>query len=461
MENYKNLSLNEGQLNAIKVIHKFLNTELSMLDRPYITISGPGGSGKTYMIKAALQNYPKLIKGATISHFAKKVLKDSLDGAFEIYTLASLFKADSYINNEGKFVVYYNLARAKEALRGVSLLVIDEVSMIDDSLFNIIVNLGIKIIAIGDKYQLPPVEQAEDSKFFDTIDAELTEIMRFTGPLGDFSTIFVDEIKEGNKGRRMNKNIISYKTQRISKVNETGSGYIFINKLIPLLKFAAQEFKRNPESLTSCRIIAYKNNTIDDINFYIRKLLYGKNVGKYVVNELLISDGGYNNIIKNGDIFRIINIKKGIRSGDNLRILYLYLVDKNDKVFKVEVLNEDDEENLEAYNKTIEKGSNKAKATHNWEALKKFKASFAKFKYSYAVSVHKIQGSSIENVYVFEGEIMGVKPISIKEKFQSLYVAVTRATHRTYIYNPTQKVINNAIKINLNRFKNESTKNIS
>jgi ATP-dependent exoDNAse (exonuclease V) alpha subunit len=99
----------------------------------------------------------------------------------------------------------------------------------------------------------------------------------------------------------------------------------------------------------------------------------------------------------------------------------------------------------------------KAKNTHHWTEYKNFIDSYAKFKYSYAVSVHKAQGASIKNVYVFEGEIMGVKPISIKEKFQSLYVATTRAMHRVYIFNKQNSVNNSMIKITKKMFLNENT----
>jgi hypothetical protein len=45
------------------------------------------------------------------------------------------------------------------------------------------------------------------------------------------------------------------------------------------------------------------------------------------------------------------------------------------------------------------------------------------------------QGQTLNNVYVCEGEVMGVGPLTWKQKFQALYVAMTRAKEKLYIYN--------------------------
>lgn len=42
---------------------------------------------------------------------------------------------------------------------------------------------------------------------------------------------------------------------------------------------------------------------------------------------------------------------------------------------------------------------------------------------------------TLTNVYVCEGEIMDVKPIEWQQRFQALYVAMTRARKKLVIYN--------------------------
>jgi ATP-dependent exoDNAse (exonuclease V) alpha subunit len=54
--------------------------------------------------------------------------------------------------------------------------------------------------------------------------------------------------------------------------------------------------------------------------------------------------------------------------------------------------------------------------------------------YSYAASIHKAQGSTINHVFIIE-----VKLTTTKEKLQSINVGISRASYRAYIYNKIYK----------------------
>jgi ATP-dependent exoDNAse (exonuclease V) alpha subunit len=71
-----------------------------------------------------------------------------------------------------------------------------------------------------------------------------------------------------------------------------------------------------------------------------------------------------------------------------------------------------------------------------------FKESFAYFNYSYAASIHKAQGSTINHVFIIEDDILEVKLTTTKEKLQSINVGISRASYRAYIYNKIYKVDN-------------------
>jgi superfamily I DNA/RNA helicase len=70
-----------------------------------------------------------------------------------------------------------------------------------------------------------------------------------------------------------------------------------------------------------------------------------------------------------------------------------------------------------------------------WHRYYAFTEQFAVFDYCYAVNLYKAQGQTLNNVYVCEGEVMSVKPLTWKQKFQALYVAMTRAKEKLFIYN--------------------------
>jgi ATP-dependent exoDNAse (exonuclease V) alpha subunit len=70
------------------------------------------------------------------------------------------------------------------------------------------------------------------------------------------------------------------------------------------------------------------------------------------------------------------------------------------------------------------------------------KSLFAYFNYSYAASIHKAQGSTINHVFIIEDDILEVKLTTTKEKLQSINVGISRASYRAYIYNKIYKVDN-------------------
>lgn len=439
----KLLTLNSEQLEAKIKITEFIKDP----NKKYITVSGPGGSGKTFMLKEAIKQYDSSrVIGATISHFAKEVLKKSLGENIQVFTIAKLLNKRMIYDSESGEPILVASGAYNQALNFADILIIDEVSMIDDILFKELLALNIKIIAVGDKYQLAPVEQEHDSKFFDTIDVELKTVMRFTGPIKFLSKLFISEIGSFNDGYSIDKYIINKETSRTSDIDDNGSGYIFLKGLNSVIKLVVSELKKDMTSTDSCRIIAYKNNTINYINGVVRKSLFGKNLNKFEVGELIISEGGYRREITNGSIFRIKKLTKAI--GPHGIPCYILTLD-SELVNPVYVVSEDGQneyDQIEEYLKTI------AIRERNFASYKDFVESFANFNYSYAVNVYKVQGSSINNVYILEDEIMGIRPIGMKQKFQSMYVAVTRARHRVYIYNKNYNVNNSHIDIINKRF---------
>ena len=103
MERYINSSLNEGQKYAVDIIKNFLDGKIN---KQFITISGPGGSGKTFLLKEALKDYTHLkIRGATVSHFAKRILQESLGVSFTVSTFASLLSMKVSHDNSGNLIM--------------------------------------------------------------------------------------------------------------------------------------------------------------------------------------------------------------------------------------------------------------------------------------------------------------------------------------------------------------------
>lgn len=427
--------LNNEQQEAANGIQQFLSQPF----RPnsYFGLAGPPGSGKTFMMDYALNGYHN-VQGGTISHSAKNVLNTSFKHTtIDCYTVAQLLGMRMISDTEEiKFVIS---PKATPAIKNGSILVIDEVSMIDDYLYSKIMNevnkKRVKLIAVGDPFQLPPVGQEHDSRFFSKKDAELITSMRFGGDIGDISVKMRKEIENINNEIDFNPYMLDDEFITSPTHMTDGKGYRFENDIYTVVKAAAREIDAHSDNINHARILAYTNNSVRLLNDGIREYIYGKHAGQFEFNEIVISNGGYvhnqNPLIHNGQILRVIDQEDGIgEEGVPVKILQF----KNDFKVNVPVVANTPEAQA-IYKAKLAEKYKMAKEYNQWRQYRAFQDSFAWFDYAYATTLHKAQGMTLNKVYVLEGEIMNMKKLSWKQKLQALYVAMTRAKDQLVIYN--------------------------
>lgn len=438
--------LNKEQSNMVIGISKYIRSELEL---PFYMVQGSGGTGKSFSVIRSIMNIPvSSVIAAAPSHFAKNVLQEFLGLEYRVTTIAGLLGKKVSYDDSGKEV----LKPIKNHTPPICLypvIIIDEASMVDDDTFKEIVEYvektGKKLIVLGDYCQLPPVNQQHDSLFFNQISVELVQPMRFTGLIYDLAGYVRDEIIKVRNGSIPKLNAINIKTDRISKIDERGSGYIFINNLRSLIDAAIRRFKRG-KGADYVRVVAYRNKTIDKINHHIRKGLYGENPKQFEVGELIINNGGFSTlskgrkkqIISNGSVFEV---REAVEIVGPYGIPSVSLKFKG-KYFENNIITVSTK-GMEMFNRIEARLKRIAKNDISyWKDYFSFKDSFASFSYSYAASCHKVQGSSIKHIFILEDDIYSVRPTSAKEKLQSLYVAITRASFRVYVYNKDFKVNN-------------------
>jgi len=433
--------LNAGQVTMVKDLVSYLEDPND--PREYFTVYGGPGTGKSFAIKRAIShiNLSRFIAAAP-SHFAKNVLKDFLGEDFKVTTTASMLgKILKYV--EGKAILVDNpkYHTLDPPIYTVDVVLIDEISMVDDDQARQVLEdcRGKKLIVMGDYCQLPPVGQHTDSLFFENISAELTVSMRFTGNIRDLVVAVRGEILCLRKGLVPNINIINHITDRRSKIDKKGSGYIFLNSEALMLRSATLRFKEH-KGINYARIVAFRNETVERLTLKIRKNLFGAAPKQFEKDEILISDGGFTvqnkSIINNGEIFKV---RKAVAVDGpyNIKCMELFFEGRN---FERSILTVAKEDKLK-YTKLLMRLKRAAKADkENWRHYHKLMESFAHFSYAYVLTSHKVQGSSIKYVYVLEDDILGVKPTTVKEKLQSLNVAISRASFRVYIFNKKYKI---------------------
>jgi len=469
------IKLTPDQQVAVDAICDFLDSGYDIF-----TLSGIAGAGKTTCIREAIKFRSNVI-GATISHSAKFVLQESLQGTgASCFTIAQLLGLKQEIDEEGKIrFIPRGTQRERLPIANAGVLIIDECSMIDENTYRRLMSMkndSCKVIMMGDVFQLPPVEEGVDSVVFDFTKATLNEAVRYTGPIADLGNRIRTEIQKCNEDKPATRHFINgWMTdeldynERTSLVDENGSGIIFLNDIDIAVDIAVDAFKNN-EDPNAMRLLAFRNSSIKKINSVIRTQIYCDgdedkmdDILEFMPGELVICDGGYNVIpayyhenerpipvqaIYNNQTFKVVNTVEIAKGPSNIPSLGMVLdPSPNDHGAGIYSLDYENGRHM-YYDIHNEMRDTAKKATQDkdpmarnlWRQYYAFKAQWAWFDYAYAQNCYKAQGRTFQDVIVFENDIFNIKKSTLKAKLQAMYVSCTRAKRRVYIYNDRYRV---------------------
>lgn len=414
--------------------------------RKHLTINGPAGTGKTTLTRALIQELIR--KGqhgiflAAPTHQAKKVL--SKLAGIEAQTIHSLLKINP--NNYEDQTVFEQ--KDIPDLSDCEVLICDEASMYDTKLFNIILNTvpsRCLIIALGDVAQIRPVApgatNAQISPFFVNerfTQVSLTEVMRSNAPIIKVAT----EIRQGGWIRQ---ELVD--GQGVHDLSSTESLRNFFNHYFEIVK--------TPNDLFETRMLAYTNKSVDNLNNIIRKRLYETDEmfirdEVIVMQEPLIKQFEFEGkkfseiIFNNGEMVKILDCietsdmftLKGHAGSVMLRYwkLDIEAIEPNAEGAlqrgQICILSSVDEQNKLAYMlgkaaDSYKSGAIKAQWSHWW----KLKRTFHSVKPLPCSTIHKSQGMSLDNTFVFTPCIHKADAELAK---QLLYVATTRSRNNVY-----------------------------
>lgn len=280
----------------------------------------------------------------------------------------------------------------------IDVIIVDEVSMVSQELLRDLLTFGIPLICLGDPGQLPAVGGNRNT-------------------LLDNPDVFLDEIH-----RQAKENSII----RLSMDIRNGNA-LDIDKDDPYIKIIKRDELSTGMMTWADQVICGKNATRRDLNDIMRNTIGFKQQLPQQGDKLICLRNYWD--VLNEDDFPLINGTLGIAnrvSADyeegNLRgVLPVKCVldftpDYNDKEFSS--LNADS---------NIFKG-NASFATANPRS----KVIFHEFDYGYAISCHKSQGSSFNNVLLFEEFLKGTQD----DHRKWLYTGVTRAKEKLVLVRP-------------------------
>ena len=300
-------SLNSDQRTAFEELRDFIYDKGD--DSVYV-LKGWAGTGKTYcvsfLVRYALEvihpthNWYKIGVTGPTNKSVRVIKKTSglRNNRVTFQTIHKLLGLTEKITNDGK-QEFVNQGDFKPQINSVKLLIIDEVSMLNDDLFHEVLKYRdkIKIICMGDPAQIPPVgrpdcipfrEELADGYRIKTLD--LKQIMRQKE-----GNAIIDSSVIIRKDLYSDKIALDNKT----KLNENGEGIEFLNLNLPDTRkgfsdklkeyFVTDLFVKDSEY---AKIIAWRNKTVATMNGIIRKAIYGdeSETAKILIGEKLIAN---------------------------------------------------------------------------------------------------------------------------------------------------------------------------
>jgi ATP-dependent exoDNAse (exonuclease V) alpha subunit len=401
-----------------------------------IAIKGSAGVGKTFTTAMIIKELVKLKYKITLTtpthkslQVANKMIIENGITKVEAKTIHSFLSLKLQTNfNTGvqKFVPEYkNSDKTK-----TDILIVDESSMISLELFEhiqeTIKNQRVKaVIFVGDYYQLPPVDSEILDVFSFSKEYKLSKIVR------QAQDSYIIKIASHIKDRIKNQDFINILD--IFKPHQKELK-IFNNQKEFLDDFFCNKDKKWYEK--NQIITAYTNNEVDFYNKIARQKYWQDNKNEtpqeYQKSDKIIFQSP--NVQKEKIIHQNneeVTIKVAKKEFDaNLKINYYYCIDTNNKSFKVV-----DSQSKQEFNKYLDNLVKKAKqlkgnsSSQIWKKFYEIKETFCEVKYSFASTIHKLQGSTLQTVYIDLNQILKAFEYQNQEfVYRLLYVAVTRAS---------------------------------
>jgi exodeoxyribonuclease-5 len=168
-----NITLNDDQRDAIK---KAINWYYDRNKRNILVICGFAGTGKSTLIQYLITILGLAPYQVIYTSFTGRAVEILRRKNCQANTIHKTFYSVRKINDRIHFKKKTNLSSA------IKLVVIDELSMVNDRMMDDILSFNIPIIGLGDHGQLPPIYGA--NKYIANPDIFLKQIMRQSGDLG-------------------------------------------------------------------------------------------------------------------------------------------------------------------------------------------------------------------------------------------------------------------------------------
>lgn len=467
------LLFTKDQRNAYDSLLDFIDADYNENDYKRALV-GPAGTGKTFLLRAIVKNCKISFSAIGLSaptHKACRVLKESIGiPAIKVNTLASdlglrlNFDIDKFDIDNPPFD-----PKGRIKIGNYKIYIVDEASMINKGLCMFLEKVcrgkKCKIIYVGDSSQLAPVKETSSSAFKGCKVEELKEIVRQEedNPI----RYLLDLLRYDIKHKQFT--FLNYIVKHPQMFNGDGSkGYLVANKnefsKLVLTHFSDKTLTTNVDY---CKLVAFTNVNISNWNKYIRnaviedaeKSILVKN--DYILSYKTIVNQFNDTVIINSEDYIIYDVVNYIHPTYNLKgFLVRFIAIHGGKVTTpLFVVDHSDVQNIRNYVVKAQAMINDARTSNRgtraqlWKDYYTFTDScllltnildnrgnllFSRsLDYGFALTAHKSQGSTVDDVFVDVNDIVYDKNGRIYAKAEEinrrLYVACSRCRNRLYL----------------------------
>ena len=464
-------TLNEDQKSAFNSLVDFIK---DLNDDSIYVLKGWAGTGKTYTISLLVRYVLEVIQPTRLwykvgvtgpTNKSVRVIRKATgisSSRVQFQTVHKILGLSEKITSDGQ-QIFVNSGDYKPQIRMLKLLIVDEVSMLNDDLFEELLKYRdkTKIIFMGDPAQIPPVGRQDCIPFRDELLAgyriktlDLKQIMRQ---------------KEGNpiieSSVKIRKNITSSNSgiSTSNKLNQIGEGIEFVNlnstesrsSFRTILEKYYKTDKFNSDS-EYCKMIGWRNKTVSSMNDLVRKVIYGEEAlsSKILIGEKLIANSPIMEkdtiLFNTNDEFSVVSFETDsvdlrFKISDHpdddpypITLKYYdtkvsYLDEEDEICHKIiQILHEDSENDFKKLANILRvRAINKKGKDKSWLVYYNFLRRYADVNFAYAISAHKSQGSTYDTVFLLEDDID--MNYNIIERNRIKYTAYTRASRKLYV----------------------------
>lgn len=486
------IELNEQQVEALEALQTWLKVGKNLIFR----LAGYAGTGKTTIVKSTIADYmnkhgrwEKPVAVTAPTHKAKKEISKTT--GIKGKTIQSLLGLAPNTD-----VLYFDINKPefaqlnKPGIEYYSIIIIDEASMLNKDLYEMLKiqskKFGVKLLLMCDGAQLPPVKETSSPAVTDTTveSYELTKVERqtFDNPLMlvyDSIRNNIDSREDSFKHQTSLIQIPQTEEEYLAEIKPRYMGIDFYSELSQFGSKVVTAFNSGNIKADGnyCKMLCWTNDKVQYWNTAIRavrqkeyrKSLLETDVSTYLSDiimpgELLMAYVTTDNGLINASEYTIREmvyqeeiLEYGEMPADSIVRPFSVVVNVYDVIMvnvdnPLEEINcmiiEPDTENYKKFLKAFEWYLNQGKFHKKWPLYFGWKANYMlmtdikamggkmickkDLDYAYAITIHKSQGSTYDEVFLDETDVD--KNSNSTERNKLKYVALSRPRYKATVY---------------------------